>query len=317
MTYLYYGENTQERDAAVKALLGSFIAVNGDMAVDVIDTEMAEPADVIDAVTTVPFLSPKRLVVLRYVSSNKELALAIETLLNRIADTTDVLFIESHLDARSVFAKTLKKQVNEVKHFESIEGPQLQGWVVQEAAKLGGTIAPRDAQLLLDRVGHNQQLIHNELVKLILVDTTISTDLIREMTHVTPSSSVFAMLDAIMQGNVGGASRMYYEQRAQGMEPQAILGMIIWQLHSLAITVVSRQLPADDIAKKTKLNPFVIRKNMTIAKKISKKQMVALLDAVIATDTTIKTGKAKADSAIHALFIELASIINPTQSAVS
>lgn len=309
MTYLYYGENTQERDQAVKKLLGAFIAVNGDMAVDIIETETAEIAAVIDAVTTIPFLSPKRLVILRYASANKDLAAAIDTVLDRIADSTDVLFIEARLDARSVYTKTLKKRVSEIKHFESVEGPLLQGWAVQEAKRLGGIISAPNAQLLIDRVGHNQQLLHNELKKLLLVDTTISKESIMQMTHVAPSSSVFAMLDAIMQGRVSEASRLYYEQRVQGMEPQAILGMIVWQLHTMAIIVAAKSQTVESIAAKAKMNPFVVRKNMAIAKHVSKQQMVALLDATIATDTKIKTGKVKPDVAVHVLLLELAQLV--------
>lgn len=312
MTYLFYGENSQERDAAVKQVLQAFIAVNGDMAVDVLDTEDCDVASAIDAVTTVPFLSPKRLVILRYASANKDVSSAIDTILDRIADTTDVMFIEGRMDARSIYTKTLKKRVSDSKHFEAVEGPALNDWVVAEVQRLGGSIRPSTAQLLLDRVGHNQQLLHNELQKLLLVDHDISDQLVMSMTHITPSSSVFTMLDAIVQGKVGDASRLYYEQRSQGMEPLAILGMIAWQLHILAMIVAAKDQPVDSIAKRTKLNPFVVRKNMTIASRMSKRQMVALLDAAIASDLRIKSGKAKPDPEVHVLLLRLAEIINTT-----
>lgn len=312
MIYLYYGENTQERDAAVKETLQAFIAVNGDMAVDVIETEDAEVATIVDAITTVPFLAPKRLVIIRYLSASKELSAELDTFLDRVADTTDILFIEARLDARSIYTKTLKKRANEVKHFESVEGPLLQDWLVHEAEKQGGKISRATAQLLLDRVGTNQQLLHNEIKKLLLVNSTITNELVLEMSHISPHSSIFAMLDAIMQGTIRDASKLYYEQRVQGMEPQAILGMIAWQLHILAIVVAAKDKPVDSIASKAKLNPFVVRKNLTIAKYVSKQQMVALLDAAILSDIRIKTGKSKADQEIHLLLLQLAEIIHTT-----
>lgn len=312
MIYLYYGENTQERDAAVKEILQSFIAVNGDMAVDVIETEDADKAAIIDAITTIPFLAPKRLVVIRYMSSSKELSTDIDTFIDRAANTTDILFIEARLDARSVYAKTLKKRAGEVKHFEAVEGPQLVDWLMQETQKQGGTISTSTAQLLLDRVGSNQQLLHNEIKKMLLIQSTITNELVLEMSHISPHSSVFAMLDAIMQGNVTEASKLYYEQRVQGMEPQAILGMIAWQLHILAIVVAAKDRPVDSIANKAKLNPFVVRKNLAIAKRVSKHKMIRLLDAAILSDTRIKTGKSKADQEIHLLLLQLAEIVTAT-----
>lgn len=312
MIYLYYGENTQERDVAIKKVLQEFIAVNGDMAVDVIDTESADLATIIDSVTTVPFLSPKRLVVLRYLSANKDAAAAVDMVLDRVADTTDVLFIEARLDARSVYAKTLKKRLTEVQSFDSVEGPMLQDWVMNSAKQLNGSINAASAQLLIDRVGSNQQLLHNELSKLVLVSADITDETIKEMTHISPHSSVFAMLDSIMQGSVSEASRLYYEQRVQGMEPQAILGMIAWQLHILAMIVVSKDQSVDSIATTTKLNPFVIRKNKAIAKNISRVQMVHLLDAAIESDMRIKTGKSRPDQEVHVLLLTLAEIVSTT-----
>lgn len=306
MTYLYYGENIQERDDAIKRVLQEFTAVNGETAVESIDADATELTNLIDAVTTVPFLSPKRLVIMRYLSANKDVAASIEEVLDRTADSTDILFVESRLDARSVYTKTLKKRITTIKHFETVEGPALVGWVVREASAIGATISPAVAQRLINRVGHNQQLLDNELQKLSLISSDISIQLVESMTHFSPASSVFAMLDAVLKGNIEDASKLYYEQRMQGMEPQAILGMIAWQLHILAIIVAAKGLSADDIAKKAKLNPFVVRKNLAIAQRLSKQKIVSLFDVAIESDLRIKTGKSKPDAEIHVLLLRIA-----------
>lgn len=306
MIYFYYGENIQKRDEAVTKLLQEFRAVNGDMAIDSIDAETAELAEVIDAVTTVPFLAPKRLVIVRYMSTNKEMAGSIDTVLERVADTTDLLIIEARLDARGVYLKTLKKKATNVQYFESVEGGSLQSWLLQDASTLGAKISPKVAQELIDRVGQNQLLLHNELQKLYLMNPTITADLVRSNTHYSPASSVFAMLDAALQGNIAKASTLYEEQRIQGVEPQAMLGMIAWQLHITAIVVASKGKSSDEIAKKAKLNPFVVRKNMTFTRKMSKQTIIQLLDSAIAADTRIKTGKSKPDPEIHLLLMNLA-----------
>ena len=309
MIYFYYGENSQERDAAVKLLVDNFIATNGDMAVDSIETEGNELATLIDAVTTTPFLSQRRLVIVRYVSTNKDITAKIDTLLDRIADTTDVLFIESTIDNRSVWSKTLKERADVVTQYELLNIEATTNWVIDQVSQLGGNITHSNAQLLVDRVGNNQQLLKNELKKLLLVSSEISAETIAEMTHITPQSSVFAMLDALMQGKLNQASKLYYEQRTQGMEPQAILGMLAWQLHILAIIVASGNESAEAIAKRAKLNVFVVRKNLVHAKKLPKKTVVDLLDAAIASDMRIKTGKAKPDAEVHALLVQIGAIV--------
>ena len=88
MLRLYIGENALARDAAYRSYIDSFVKEHGQMALDVFDTDTLALNDCIDAVTTVPFLSAKRCVVLRQVSQNKDLASNIEKIVERIADST-------------------------------------------------------------------------------------------------------------------------------------------------------------------------------------------------------------------------------------
>ena len=93
------------------------------------------------------------------------------------------------------------------------------------------------------------------------------------------------------------------------MEPQAVLGMIAWQLHILAIIVAAQGLSAEEIAKKAKLNPFVVRKNLGIAQRLTKQKVVSLFDAAIESDLRIKTGKSKPDPEIHVLLLRIAQSV--------
>jgi DNA polymerase-3 subunit delta len=313
MIYFYYGENIQERDSAINELTSNFISTHGDMAVDIIETESSDYASIIDSVTTTPFLSTKRMVVVRYLSSDKELSSKIEDLLSRVADSTDLLIIESSIDNRSIYAKTLKAKSDIVRNFESLDSNATVNWVQNYVTSKEGQISYKDANFIVDRLGLNQLQLKNELNKLLLINKNITEGLIDDVTPITPQSSVFAMLDYLMQGNVGKASSLYYEQRAQGVDPQNLLSMIAWQLHILAIITASgKGKSADEIAKRSKLNVFVVRKNMSIANKIHKGVAVKLLDAAILSDLRIKTGKSKPDPEVHALIINIGAILKTT-----
>jgi DNA polymerase III delta subunit len=114
------------------------------------------------------------------------------------------------------------------------------------------------------------------------------------------------MLDAAFAGNVSKALKLYKEQRIQGMEPQAILGMITWQLSILCIVKTAGSMPVQEIADQAKISPFVIRKNQTNAKRVSEQRLVALLDKAINVDVQIKTTGVKPDDAVQSLIMAFA-----------
>jgi DNA polymerase-3 subunit delta len=309
MISVFIGDNTSERDKAFLSYIKQFIAVNGDLAVDRLNADELNTTKFIDAVTTLPFLSPKRLVIIKYLSSNKEVAEKFNQIAKRIADSTEVVILETSLDNRSIYAKTLKKIADSYNNFTSLEGDELVKWLINEVATKNGSLTKKDAIYLIDRLGHNQQIINSEIDKLLLYDQNISKQTIDLMTKNTPSSSVFNMLDALMQGSLDKASKIYDEQRQQGSEPQAIMGMINWQLNILANIIAGHGDSPDVIAKRAKISPYVVKKNFSVITKLNKTKIVQLLDLAIITDFKIKTGKLKPDQGVHSLLIQIASVI--------
>ena len=305
MLRLYIGENALTRDAAYRAYLDSFVKEHGQMALDVLETDTLTLNGSIDAVTTVPFLSAKRCVVLRHVSQNKDLASNIEKIVDRIADSTELVIVEGILDSRLNYTKYIKKQADDLQQFDVLDSAALVQWAISFAKQQGATLNRADAQLLIDRVGPNQLLVANELQKLLLVNPEITKELILSFVPASPQSSVFAMLDMVIQGNVAAVSRLYQEQRDQGVEPQAMMGMITWQLYILSVIAAHKEENPDNIAKQAKISPFVVRKNLYLAKKLSKKQIIALLDVAIDADYAIKTYKVKPEGGVLVLLLEL------------
>lgn len=305
MIIAFIGDNGYDKELAAKEYIAGFIGVHGAVAVDKFAGEDLTTSMLSGAITTMPFLSPRRMVVVRDYGSNKELAEKFESIAAMVADTTDLVIIEDHVDGRSKYLSNLKK-IAEVREFLHLDGDALTNWVVSHAKQFGGSIGSKEAQHLIDRIGTNQQLIASELTKLILYSPSITNESIDELTALTPQSSIFAMLDAAFSGNAPQALNLYNEQRTQGMEPQAILGMITWQLHTLTIVKAAGSMPANDIASRAKLSPFVVRKNQSNAKRLSDHRVVALLEQAINTDRMMKTTRVNADDAVQALILSFA-----------
>lgn len=305
MILAFIGDNGFAREQAASEYILGFVNVHGAMAVDKFIGEDTDFAALNTSVSTVPFLSQRRLVVVRDFGANKLLADKLSDLLTAVADTTDLVIVESHVDGRSKYLTNLKK-LTEVRQFTHLDGDALVAWIIEQTKKLNGSISRQAAQQLVDRVGSNQQLIANELDKLVLYQPEITQTTINELTSYAPQSSIFAMLDAAFAGNTAEAFRLYAEQRTQGMEPQAILGMITWQLHVLTVIKAAGNMPAQDLATQAKLSPFLVRKNTPNARRISDVKLLKILKQAIDTDKAMKSVAINADDAIQTLIFSFA-----------
>ena len=299
MIIAFLGDNTHSKEEAAKEFIDGFLKLHGNVAIDKFAGEDITLSDLSDALSSIPFLSARRLVVVRDLGQNKDLAGNIEKIFEKVADSTDFVMIESTVDGRSKFFNQLKKLV-EVREFSHLEGEALINWVIDQANNLGGTLDSSNAQLLIERVGINHQLLAQELRKLILYNPVISGYSIKQMTAYSPQSSVFAMLDAAFAGDIAKALLLYAEQRSLGMEPQLIMGMIAWQLHIVNIIKAAKDITANQIASEAKLSPYVVRKNLTNAKRLSGLKVLSLLEKAIATDKLLKRTTVKGDDAMQA-----------------
>lgn len=306
MILAFIGDNGHAREQAANEFVNGFIGIHGTVAVDKFAGEELDLSVLTDAISSVPFLSERRLVIVRDLSMNKQLAEQLEVISSSVADQVDFVIIEGHVDGRSKYLTTLKN-VAEVREFAHLEGDELVGWVVAQAKNSNGIISHAVAQELIDRVGTNQQLLANELTKLILFNQQITSQTITELTTHTPQSSIFAMLDAAFSGETVAALKLYQEQREQGMEPQAILAMMVWQLHALTLVKAAGMMPVSEIASQAKLSPFVARKNQANARRLSDHKLRQLLEQAIATDRTLKTkSRVNADDAVQTLVLSFA-----------
>lgn len=299
------GPNDFMRDAEMRTLVGSFVGEHGDMAVEKLDGEEAPFERMQEALQSLPFLAARKLVVLRAPSANKQFAEAAEDLLADVAETTDVLIVEPKLDRRLSYYKLLKK-ATDFREFGELDAIALAKWAHAYVAGQGGKLSLADARVLIDRVGTDQQMLQNELDKLLAYAPEITGATIGLLTEPLPQSTIFALLDAAFSGDRLRAMTLYREQRMLKVEPQAIIGLLGWQLHIIALVKAAGTRGADDIAREAKLSPFVVRKSQTMARSLGLAQIKKLIAELLFLDTRIKTANVDADEAVQQYILQLA-----------
>lgn len=299
------GANDLQRKAALDTLVSQFVMDNGDMALERFDGEETTAERMRESIQSMPFLSSRKMVLLREPGKQKAFAEAIGEVLADIPESTDLIIYEPKLDKRGTYYKTLKKQTN-FKEFGELDAGGLAKWMVEYAAGQRGSISQADATYLVNRLGLNQQLLRSELDKLLAYDTQVARKTIDLLTEPLPQSTVFELLDAAFADNTQHAFELYREQRALKVEPQAIIAMLAWQLHIVATVKAAGSMPLDQIASSAKLNPFVVRKSQSIARKLTLAHIKELVGDLLALDLQLKRSAIDADEALQLYLLRLA-----------
>jgi DNA polymerase III delta subunit len=136
-------------------------------------------------------------------------------------------------------------------------------------------------------------------------DSNITRANIDLLTDKAPQSSIFELIEAAFSGNSKLALRLYSEQRAMKVEPQQIVAMLAWQLNVLAIIKSAGDKPTDDIAKEAKLNPYVVRKSASVARRLSLEEIKDLVSALNKLDLRSKRSALDLDEALQYFILKI------------
>lgn len=302
--FVLTGENSFMLQQELRKLVRAFVAEHTDMALEQLDGEEAEFDRIREALQSLPFLASKKLVVLRAPGANKQFVESFENLLTEAPESTDIVIVEPKLDKRLSYYKFLKKQPG-FQEFAELDTLGLAKWLVGLVKEQGGSLSQSDASYLVDRVGASQQLLSNEIAKLLQYSPNVTRQTINELTERAPQSTIFELLDAALAGNSKKALELYHEQRMMKVEPQAILALLGWQLHVMALVKTAADRDPSAIASQAKLNPFVVRKTQGIVRGISLPQLKQLINDVFTLDVRLKSESIDADEALQNLIISL------------
>lgn len=304
MIFTLAGNNTFGLRRRLDEMTGKFTAKYGNLALEKFDGEEDEAKTIIEGLQSLPFLAAKKLVLVRSGGANKEFSEKIEQVISSISETTNVVFYEPQMDKRTAYFKVLKSK-SQFEEFNELDPQSLVRWLVGVAKNQGGQIGLADANYLVERVGKNQSLLANELNKLLTYQSEITRQNIDLLTEPTPQSKVFDLLDTAFAGHKGQALRLYEDQRAQKVEPQAILAMIAWQLHLIALAKQAGQRPITEVSRDSGMKEYPLSKAKNLADKLSDKDLKYMVSAALDIDWKGKTTALDMDEALKNFIISL------------
>ncbi|MGE0450029.1 MAG: DNA polymerase III subunit delta [Vicinamibacterales bacterium] len=210
-------------------------------------------ASLVDAVRTLPMMSPRRVVIVlqadamlvprRESEAASRAVEELEHLFKAPEPQTTLVLVTGGLDRRSRMYKVLAKEATIVTCglIESLDDAV--AWVRNRVQAAGAQIDGPGARLLAERAGTDVKRLRNDVERLLLYalgQRTIGVDDVREVVGPASLQDDWAMTNAIEAGDPATALRQLALLMESGAAPEKILGQLGW----LVRTRFPLQLPS-------------------------------------------------------------------------
>jgi DNA polymerase-3 subunit delta len=301
--YLFYGECDFLMEQAVKRLCRSLLAqgsesfnlhtfYGGKQGV----SETTDTGRIIETAQSLPFMSERRVIVVRRTEAYPASALA--TLIPYLRDpcpTSCLVFVCAKADFRNKFY-TFIRDAGKAIQFKNPSEKDMVPWLMQTAKSLGLRITRRGCAYLLEMVGSQLRDLYNELEKLHVRYGTDQVDVeqVRELGVSSRSYTIFDLVEQISKKRAAEAlkvlNRFLEEEGRDGwMRTLGMLGRelrLLWQAKS--ITEAGGRTP--DVAQRLSLQGFVAQRLCERSKRWDDEGLRRALQLLYEADGLVKTG---------------------------
>lgn len=298
--YLIYGDEELLLERAVARLRSRLQEVADlDFNLDVFDGETADADDIVSAANTLPFMSEKRLIVVRNV--DRMSAAGLNVLAQYVSDPAEHTCLV--LVARKLARNTrLFKAVDAAKGAFEYRAPKRGEYPAEVATMFrerGRSVTPDGAEALVRAVGRDLRRLETEVEKIVAFcgETLALTaaDVEAVVSRVAPAS-VFDFTDALGARDVRAALEEMAELLGQGESVLGLHAMAVRQLRSLVSVraLLDRGIHAPAIAREVGLPDWQAKKFAQQASRFDAPELARALRAAADSELRMKTSQADA-----------------------
>jgi DNA polymerase-3 subunit delta len=319
--YILYGEEDLLISSVVaaigKALLGAGLA---ELNIDYLNGEEVTIGKLATVVETLPFGSPRRLVVVKnspYFFSGrqgakKDVRENLTLLLQQLPKTTCLVFlVKGKVDQRQKAVQLIKKQ-GRVWEFPYLRGKELVNWIMHRVQQKGAKISLNTSRYLADLWQYDLNRLNCELEKLVAYvgqGGEIQQKHIQLLVNMGYRENVFHLLDAAGKGKTKESLQLLQQMLANGEGPLLLLFLIAQRLRLLGTVKALRRegLSSREIGSELKQHPFVITKAIEQADNFSFAQLKRYLEECLWADRQLKGGQLEPSLVLELLLVKITS----------
>ncbi len=314
--YLLFGDENYLLNNYKKKIIKTLIPNESDIDTEltVFNNDKVSALNIIEACSIISFTGGRRIVLVN--KSNffsKGNATDIENMLEFINSDIDdyiVIFVENNVDKRSKLYKAVaKKGFSE--EYNSLKIDDLAKFIVSQTKKAKSEISIDDAKYLALNVYNDLDNIVSEVNKLssYKINDVITREDIDLICSKNLEVRVFELVDKIGQKDSKSAINIFNNMMLVKESPLMILTMIGRTFKTLLLckTLLESGCSESEITSKTKLHPFVVKKNIAITRNFKKIELYNGLFEVLEADEKIKTGKMKDTICVSNIILKYAN----------
>lgn len=282
----------------------------------IIDGKTIELEVLDNALSTIPFLAKKRMVIIENILGNKHREKSakrvIELISKKSTQDTIIVFWEGDLDLAKFKNNPLFQYLKKQKYqysFNLLSGQDIQRWIHNKVTRLGGEIESFALVYLADMVGSDLWLADMEVTKLYMYakKRPITVEDVKTLCGTKAEENIFLLTDALGQKNKKLAIKLIHDQLSFGMKETELLHMCLWHFKNLLMirsAMDEGESPNSyDFARTFGLHPFVVKKGFTQAKNFQLHELKNIFQKLVYIDQTLKTSRTNAEVLFDLLFI--------------
>ena len=314
--YVFHGDDSLSIDESVNKLRKDMGGdINAEMNITELDGTSATVPEIIGAVTSYPFLSDRRLVIVKGLiawltrkGAGKPGKDGVKRLIEEVPNLPEysrlVLVERKAISDKNAIIK-LAKETNNA-YLRAFNAPKdSTSWTINRAHdEYGIKLEPMVASALSEVTGDDLRLADNELCKLVIYvgeGQPITEQDVAALTPYVPEASVWDMVDAIAVGNGDKALRLLHRLLADKDEdPFKTFGMIIRQFR---LMLLAREHLASGgseagVANAIGVKAYPARKAAQQSRGFSVKDLEIIYRQLCDLDLKMKTGGIKPELAL-------------------
>ncbi len=272
-----------------------------------------------DNCSAAPFLSQHRLVIVENLLQKFEPKRGkprtkmgewqdLPAYLEQIPQTTILVFVDGKLNNNNPLLKKLSP-LAETMRFSSLQGDNLRSWIKQRVISEGGNIAPQAVASLAELVGGELWVLSNEILKLVLYANgrPVNKADVRKLVSYAQETSIFALVDAILEGRAERAQSDLQRIYQEGAAPAYILSMVTRQFRLVALAKeLGPKLPRQELQARLGLKKgYALDATLHQARLYSLARIKQIYSKLLDVDVAIKTGKHDGRLALELLIAQL------------
>jgi DNA polymerase-3 subunit delta len=309
--YYLFGEDTFNLDSTLKAIEEAVEpGLSSDFDKETFYGENRTLTEAIDFASTFPFGLEKKLLIFKQFEKVKDKKHLKDYSLSP-ADFTVLVLIHNGT-ITNLTSEPYKTLLTHHYLFEAkeLKGKQLVDWLVSFAKSKGKLLVEENAQILVDMVGENRNMLEAQLDKILIYlgeKKEISIESIQKISSTLKQYNIFDLQNAIGKKNKPQSIKVAFNLLDNGFDAVFIVTMLTRYFTGLSKVPELKKsgIPDNSASKIVGTHPFYYSGYISARNLYSDSQLVEVFRALLKADITIKTTSLDEKTIITVLLSEI------------